>query len=485
MSLKEKTISGFFWSAVDNFSNQGIQFIVGVILARLLGPREFGLIGMITIFIALSRTFINSGFSSALIQKKNCTQTDYSTVFYYNLAIGLVLFLLLYFSAGLISDFFGEPELKWLIRVLGIELILGSATLIQGTTIVKRIDFKLQAKIVVISGVLSGIIGIVMAYTGFGVWSLVARSLSGTLFRSLFLWFWNRWCPSWVFSVKSFKELFGFGSKILASRLIDTAYNNIYYLIIGKYFSAQELGFYSRAQSFASLPSKNLNSIMSRVTYPVLSQMQDNDEFLREGYKRMIKNIMFISLILMAILAAVAEPMVISFIGEKWRTSIIYLQLLCFPGMLYPLHALNLNMLNVKGRSDLFLKLEIIKKIMVVPFVVIGVLYGIKIMILGMWINSLIAYYLNSYYSGRLINYSFKEQVTDIFPSFLLALTVGFFVYIIGSLVPATYPVKLTFQLVTSVILVLGFSEILKFKPYLEMKNIVKTKLITAFNEKR
>jgi len=485
MTLKEKTISGIFWSSIKSFSNQGIQFVVGIVLARLLTPREFGLIGMITVFIAISQTFINSGFSSALIRKKNCTQADYSTVFYFNILIGALLFLLLYVLAGPISDFYNEPQLKWLVRVLALDLIIGSITLIQGTTLVKRIDFKLQAKIVVISSILSGIIGIVMAYTGFGVWSLVARSLSGSVFRSVLLWIWNRWYPSLIFSSRSFKELFGFGSKLLVSSLIDTLYNNIYFFIIGKYFAAQELGFYSRAKSFTNLPSKNLNTIMSRVTYPVLSQMQDDKERLKAGYKKMIKNIMFISLVLMAILAAVAEPMVITFIGEKWRPSIIYLQLLCFPGMFYPLHSLNLNMLNVKGRSDLFLKLEIIKKILVIPFIIIGIFYGIKVMILGMWINTIIAYYLNSYYSGKLIDLSIREQIKDIFPSFILAIIVGGVVFASGSLITAGYGTELFVQLVLSVVLVFGISELFKIEPYLDIKNIIRTKLITVYNVRK
>lgn len=481
MSLKERTISGLFWSAIDSFANQSVQFIIGVILARLITPREFGLIGMITIFIAISQTFINSGFSTALIRKKDCTQTDYSTVFYYNLAMGLLFYIILFISAGTISNFFNEPELRWLIRVLGLDLIIRSVTLIQGTTLSKRIDFKLHAKIAVTSSILSGVVGIAMAFTGCGVWSLIARYLTGSFFSSIFLWLWVRWQPSCIFSMNSFKELFGFGSKILASRLIDTVYSNIYYLVIGKYFAASELGYFTRAQSFNDLPSKNLNSIMSRVTYPVLAQMQDNKEHLKAGYKKMIKNIMFISLILMVGMAAVAEPMVITLIGEKWRQSIIYFQLLCFPAMLYPLHALNLNMLNVQGRSDLFLKLEIVKKVLAVPVLIVGIIWGIKIMILGMWIDAIIAYYLNSYYSGKLIKYPLREQLIDIMPSFILAITMGFVVFVAGWFLPLGYAVKLIIQIALGAVIVFGISEILKFDAYLDIKNIVKAKIIAVY----
>lgn len=477
MTLKQKTINGLIWSFIDNFSSQGILFIVGIVLARLLAPKEFGLIGMITIFIAISNSFINSGFSQALIRKKGCTETDYSTVFYFNLIVGVLFFGILFISAPAISRFFDEPQLIPLVRVLAGVLVIDALSMIQRTTLTKRIDFKLQTKVSVISSSVSGGIGVAMAFYGFGVWSLVAKTLSQQAINSLLLWTWNRWRPLWVFSIQSFKELFSFGSKLLISGLIDTAYQNIYYLIIGKYFSAVELGFYTRAQGFKNLPAQNINGIMSRVTYPVLAQMQDDKVRLKAAYKKMIKTVMFISFILMAGMAASAEPMVIALIGEQWRPSIIYLQLLTFPGVMYPLHALNLNMLNVLGRSDLFLKLEIIKKLIVIPTIVIGVFLGIKIMIMGMWVNTLIAYYLNSYYSGKFINYSIKEQVLDILPSLFLALGMGAIVFIAGEFIAASYVVKFILQIALGAAITLLSSELLKFEPYIYIKEIVFDKL--------
>jgi len=484
-SLKQKTISGVLWSAVDSFSAQGITFLVGIVLARLLTPKEFGLIGMITIFIALSQSFIDSGFSSALIRKKNCTETDYSTVFYFNLITGIFLFGVLFFSAPFISNFFKEPQLKNLVQVLATVLIINSLTIIQRTTLTKRIDFKLQTKISVISSVFSGIVGITMAYNGFGVWSLAFKTISQQGMNSFLLWVWNRWRPMLVFSMQSFRELFSFGSKLLLSGLIDTAYRNIYYLVIGKYFSAQELGFYTRAQMFNDFPSKNLNSIMSRVTYPVLAQLQDEPVKLKAGYKRMIKSVMFVSMILMAGLAAIAEPLVITLIGEKWRPSIIYLQLLTFVGMMYPLHALNLNMLQVQGRSDLFLRLEIIKKLLAIPTIIIGIIWGIQIMIIGMWVNTLIAYYLNSYWTGRFIKYPMREQVADIMPGFLLAVFVGFLVYLIGWLIPVGHLLKLIIQIITGGLLTIAFSEFFKFDAYMELRNIASVQLTALRNARK
>lgn len=483
MSLKQKTVSGLLWSFIDQFANLGVSFLTGIILARLLSPREFGLIGMITVFIAVSESFINSGFSSALIRKKDCTDTDYSTVFYFNLAAGVLFFLMLYLAAPAIAGFFDEPALQLIVQVLGLILIIDSFTLIQRTILTKRVDFKLQARISIISSVISGIIAIFMAYQGFGVWSLVVQRLTKQGLNSLMLWLWNRWKPLFVFSTQSFKELFGFGSKLLLSGLIDTLYRNIYYLVIGKYFSAVELGYYTRADEFNRIPSQQLNAIIGRVSYPVLASMQDDKPRLKNNYQKLIRSTMFITFVLMLGMAAVAEPMIITLIGEKWRPSIIYLQMLSFVGMMYPLHALNLNMLQVSGRSDLFLKLEIIKKILAVPIIVIGIFFGIKMMIAGMMVNTLIAYYLNSYWSGRFIGYSFKEQVGDILPSFGLALLMAVGVFVIGLILPFNYLWLLIIQTLAGATFILVFCELTRFTDYLFVKELVLEKITSIRNK--
>jgi O-antigen/teichoic acid export membrane protein len=483
-NIKQKTINGILWSSIDNFANLGIAFIIGLVLARLLSPTDFGLIGMVTIFIAISTTFVNSGFSQALIKKKDCTQIDYSTVFYFNLTMGIFLYLILFFTAPFIASYFNESQLLEIVRVLSLVLIIDSLTIIQRTTLTKRVDFRLQTKISLIASIISGIISITLAFKGFGVWSLVAKTLIQQSANSILLWAYNRWRPLLVFSKQSFKELFGFGSKLLLSALIGTIYQNIYYLIIGKYFSVQELGFFTRAQQFKELPSSNINGIVSRVSYPVLAELQDDKIRLKSGYKKIIKNTMFITFILMIGMAAVAEPMIITLIGEKWRTSIIYLQLLCFVGMLYPLHSLNLNMLNVQGRSDLFLRLEIIKKIIAIPTIVIGVIWGIKIMILGMMFNSLLAYYLNSYWSGKFINYPMKEQIKDIIPSLAIAIIVGILTYTIGLILDLSPLFILIIQIFTGGLLVLIICELFKVEEYFEIKKILLSNIIKIRNGK-
>jgi O-antigen/teichoic acid export membrane protein len=478
MSLKQKTVSGLLWSFIDSIAGQGITFIVGIILARILSPKEFGLIGMLAIFIAISQSFIDSGFRQALIRKQDCTEKDYSTVFYFNIAVGLLSYLLLYGSSNYIANFFNEPILKELIIVLALGLVINSFSIIQSTLLMKIINFKLQAKISVIASIFSGIISIYMAYTEWGVWSLVALTLSRYTITSLLLWFWSKWKPIWYFSKKSFKELFSFGSKLLISGLIDTIYRNVYFLVIGKYFSAVELGYYTQADQFQSLPSTNLQGIIGRVSYPVLTTIQDDIPRLKEAYKKIIKSTMLITFVLMFGMAAIARPMILTLIGDKWEPCVIYLQMLCFVGMFYPLHALNLNMLQVQGRSDLFLRLEIIKKALAVPIIIIGVIWGIKTMILGLLSSTLIAYYLNSYWSGRLIGYSFMEQVKDITPSFLLASIMSSIVFAEGLFIQLPSLPLLSIQLITGALLTFCLCEIFHFKDYLYIKEIVKEKML-------
>jgi O-antigen/teichoic acid export membrane protein len=296
-------------------------------------------------------------------------------VFYFNLAVSIFFYFLLFFAAEPISHFYNEPQLKLIVQVTGIGLIINAFGIVQRARLIKRIDFKLQTRITIIASIVSGIIGIIMAFRGYGVWSLVTKSLTGFVLTSFLLWLWNRWKPDFMFSLNSFKEMFSFGYKLLLSGLIDTLYRNIYLLIIGKYFSATELGFYSRADQFNSLPSSNITAIIQRVSYPVLSEIQDDIPKLKAAYQKMIKSTMLITFLLMFGLAAVAKPMIIVLIGGKWLPSVIYLQLLCFVGMFYPLHAINLNMLNVLGRSDLFLKIEMIKKILAIPVIIVDCIF--------------------------------------------------------------------------------------------------------------
>lgn len=328
MSLKKLAIDAVIWNSIGNFATLGIEFIVGIVLARLLTPREFGLIATIMVVINISQLFINSGFSQAIIRKSDCTQIDYSTVFFFNLATGILLFLILLIVAGPISTFFNNPELKRLIQFLGFVLIIGSFSLIQQAKLIRRIDFKLQTKISLTASVLSGAIAIALAFKGFGVWSLVVKTLANQGFTTILLWFFNPWKPDLIFNLESFRELFGFGSKLLISGLIGTILSNIYYAVIAKYYSAADLGYYSRAELFKNLPSQNATSIVTSVSFPVLSKVQDNRELFLEGSRKIITTTFFIMSILMFGLAAISDSLIITLIGNQWKQSVIYLQML-------------------------------------------------------------------------------------------------------------------------------------------------------------
>ena len=470
-SLKNKTITGLFWSFSDLISKQGINFLIQVILARLLFPKDFGIIGMITVFIAISQSFIDSGFSTALIREKKVSQEDYSTVFYFNLVMASVMYIILFFSADAISSFFNEPQLVAILRVLALILIINSFGLIQRTMLVKKIDFKTQTRINVISSITSGIIGIAFAYLGYGVWSLVIRMLSMQFILSLLLCLSNKWIPSLVFKMDSFKRLFGFGWKLLVSGLIDTLYKNIYYVIIGKLFSAIELGYYTNAQKLRDTASQSITTSVQRVSYPVLSSINGENERLRLGYKKILKNSVFITFPIMIGLAVIANPFINLLFGTKWVASIPYFQVLCFAGMLLPLHAINLNILKVKGRSDLFLGLEIIKK--VVGVTSIGIVLFLKLGIMGLlWttvLNSYIAYFINSYFSAELLSYSTKEQIKDIMPIFVASVLMGIIVYFSGTVLPDNYFIKLVVQIFIGVVTYIGISRIAKIE---ELKTV-------------
>ena len=471
VSLKNKTVKGASWSFIDSIAGQGITFLVGLVLARLLTPEEYGLIGIIMIFIAVFNSIVDSGFSNALIRKNDAKYIDYNTVFISNLVLSVVLFGVLYISAPAISNFFNQPQLIPLLRVMGSIVIINAFAIIQRTILVKQVDFKTQTKVSLISSITSGVVGIGMAVGGLGVWSLVGQQISRQFLNSAFLWIYSRWYPKLQFSIQSFKELFTFGWKLLVSSLIDTIWKEIYQVIIGKCYSPVALGQYTRAQQFASICSSNLTTVVQRVSFPVLTSVQDDKERLKNGYKRIIKVTMLITFVLMLGLAAVAKPLVISLIGEQWLPCVPFLQIICLQMMLYPLHSLNLNMLQVQGRSDLFLKLEIIKKIIAIGPLLLGIFVNIYWMLGGSVLTGFIAYYLNAYYSGPFLNYSIKEQVKDILPSFGVAVAMAVPVFAM-SFIQLNPFILLPLQIVAGAIISISICEVTKLPEYLEIKGI-------------
>ena len=471
-SLKKKTVRGTFWSAVDNVANQGVTFLVGLVLARLLTPHEYGLIGYIMILVAVFNSIVDSGFSNALIRKKDAGETDYSTAFIFNLAVSLVLMAAMVLVAGPFSLFFKEPQLVPLVRVMSVIVVINALALIQRTRLVKSVDFKTQTKASLISSVSSGAVGLAMAFGGLGVWSLVGQQISRQFINTVCLWILNRWKPTWKFSWSSFRELFGFGWKLLVSGLIDTVWKEIYQLVIGKFYSTSTLGQYTRGKQFSDIFSSNMTSIVQRVSYPVLSSIQDERERMKEGYRKIIRTTMLASFVLLFGLSAVAESLLTVLIGPQWKEAAHYLQIICFAASLYPLHAINLNMLQVQGRSDLFLKLEIVKKIIAVGPLLLGIFIDIDWMLWGSLATSIIAYFLNARYSGTLIGYPIRAQIKDILPSFGVAAAMAACVWPL-SLLNLQSIWMLLVQLCTGAAVTIGLCEALRLPEYAEIKDTV------------
>ncbi len=422
--LKKKTVSGVLWSFAGQFSVQGIQFLVSIVLARLLSPDDYGMIGMLAIFLAISQVFIDGGFSSALIQRKECDDTTYSTVFYINVGISIICYGILFVAAPFIASFYGQPILKDIARVSSLSLIIGALSATNTVQLTKRIDFKTQSKINVLSAILSGITGIVMAYSGFGVWALVAQSVSLALFKLIMTVMSVRWFPSLVFSGTIFKELFSFGSKLVVVSLISSVYTNIRSLIIGKRFSPADLGQYTTANKFATMAGTSLSGVLYNVSFPVLSKVQDDDAVLLDAYKRFLSVSAFAIFPLMMLLAGIAEPLIRFLVTDKWLECVPFLQILCFGWMYDCLTKINLNLLYVKGRSDLVLRLEIVKKTIAFTILFASCFLGIIGICVGAAIYDFIAFFCNTYYTKRLLGYGFKEQFLQTLPYLLLSLMV-------------------------------------------------------------
>jgi len=454
-SLKKKSINGLLWSFLDLVANQGIQFIIQIVLARLLLPEHFGIIGMIIVFIALSTSIVDSGFSQALIRDQNTSQEDYSTVFHFNLFMAIAMYFVLFILANPISSFYGEPQLINIIRVLSIVLVINSFGMIQRTILIKNVDFKTITKTSVIAALISGSITIIMAFLGFGIWSLIVNIILLQFIQTLLLWFFNRWIPSLTFKMQSFKKYFKFGYKLLLSGLLDTFYNNLFFVIIGRVHSTVQLGYYANAVKFSDASAQSISAVVQRVSYPVLSSIQGDEKQLKSGFRKIIKTAAFINFPLMIGLAAVATPLFSILLGDKWLPSVIYFQLLCFAGMLYPIHAINLNILQVKGRSDLFLLIEIIKCFILTILIGLSLLFelGIIGLVVAAVLNSYISLFINIYFSSREIAYSAFEQIKDILPVFILSIVMGIIVNLVEYILPGNQFIRMLAQISIGVVL--------------------------------
>lgn len=474
-SLKGKAVKGVLWNAVNTYANQGLTFVIGIVLARLLSPSDYGLVGMTGIFFAISRVFIDSGFGSALVQKKNRSEDDYCTVFYVNLTASIFFYILLFLIAPYIADFFEQPLLRDLTRVSAITLIINALVSTSRNKLYVAVDFKTTTKVSVTTTIVAGVIALYCAYSGYGVWTFVIQGLVSAVVSALLVFYFVKWIPKRKFSVASFKSLFGYGSKILVASLISVIYDNIYNFIIGKKFSAASLGFYTRANQYASFAGSTTASILQSVAFPILSEVQDDLPRLLKAYQRYIKMVAFFVFPFLMLLCGVAKPFVVFLITEKWLPCVVFLQILCFAFIWDGIVRINLNLLYVTGRSDLVLKMEVMKKSIAFTILFIAVFFGVIGMCVGRVVYSLIAFYMNTYYTKKILNYGFRMQVKEIAPSFLISASMMAIALLISHYI--TTPVlSLALSLTICPVYYLSISYLFKISSLFELRDIIKSR---------
>lgn len=418
-TIRGAAARGMAWVLLEKFGLQALQFGLSIVMARLLAPSDYGVIGMLAIFLAISSMFIDSGFGAALIQKKDRTEVDYATVFYFNLIVASSFYVVLFFAAPWIARFYNMPILTNICRVVALGLPLGALCSVHRSRLTIQLNFKLQTLISLISLIMTGPLGVFLAYRGYGVWALVWQGFAGSIVSIVLLWSLTRWHPMLAFSIESFRRFFSFGWKHLCSSLINCVYGNLYTLVIGKAFGATDIGYYTRANGYAQLPVATVTDTVVRVNFPILAQLQDDREKLLAAYRRLLQIPMFFLVPISFGLAVTAEPLVTIMIGEKWLPCVPLLQVLCFGAIFNPLTFINLNLLYVKGRTDCVLKLELIKKPIAFAIVLGMIPLGMFWMCVGKAAYDIIAFMFNCYYTKKILNYGLFRQVKEILPTVL------------------------------------------------------------------
>ncbi|MGI6426258.1 MAG: lipopolysaccharide biosynthesis protein [Natronincolaceae bacterium] len=462
---KSSVLSSLFWKFMERGGSQGIQFVMQIILARLLFPEDYGIIALVTIFISLASVFVQSGLNTALIQKKNADEVDFSSVFYLNLSLAVLFYTLLFFASPSIANFYRQPELKLVLRVLSLTLFFGAFNSIQISFVARNMLFKKQFFSTLGAVFVSGIVGITAAYRGLGVWALVIQQLTRQAMLILLLWHLVKWRPHLVFSIKRAKVLFSYGWKLLASGLLNTIYMDIRTLIIGRIHSPAALGFYNRGKQFPQVIVSNIDGSIQTVMLPTLSSQQENKNRVKDMVRRSIITSSFIMFPMMAGLAVVAEPMVRILLTEKWMKAVPFIQIFCISYSLMPIHTANLQAIQAVGRSDIFLKLEIIKKIYGLVLLAISVPFGIYAMAWSSVLSGVVSSFVNAHPNKELLDYSYKEQWRDIMPSLSIALVMGVIVYLINFLNIAAWQI-LILQIITGAVLYFGFAKMFAIESF-------------------
>lgn len=421
MSLRGQAIGGIIWTVADTFVLRGLSFFATIILARWLGPEEFGLVGMISVFIAIGTSLTDSGLSASLIRTKNANEEDFSTVFILNLWLSFLVYVILFFAAPWIADFFDQPVLVDIVRVYCLSFVISAFSAVQLARLNAQLKFKKIAKLNIPGTIIGVAVGLILGYLGYGAWSIVAMYLTTQFVQSISLWLSSSWRPTLRYTRNRAKYHYGFGYKLMLSSLIDVVFKNIYNVLIGKFYSLQTLGYYERSKTFNNYPVTILTSVVSKVTYPLLANIQGDKERISSVYRKILRMTFFLTAPMMLIASAIAEPLFKLVLGDEWMAGVPFFQILCLSSMFYPIQAFNLNVFKVYGRSDLFLKLEIIKKSVIVICILITFNFGVYGLVWSSVITSYIALLINTHYSADLIGYSGKQQFREMLPTFLMS----------------------------------------------------------------
>lgn len=475
MSLKKQAINGAIWTYAQQFGTQIISFAVSIFLARILLPEEFGLIGMIAIFMGIGNTLFDGGMTSSLIRCDNLEDSDYSTVFIFNLLVSIGVYCIIFFAAPFIADFYKQPALTSITRIYSLSFVFSAFGSVQNTILTKSMNFKKQALLTVPALLISSLVALIMAMKDYGVWSLVGMTIVNAFLLSCILWISSSWKPSLVFSKYKFKEHFNYGYKLTLSGVLDIVFTNIYQILIGRFFTASVVGYYTRANQLMMMPVGNVSTALNKVAFPLFAQLQNDEERLRNAYKRIMLLVLFIINPIIILMLVLAKPLTVFLFTEKWLPMIPIFQVICLSGLLYPLHLYNLLILQVKGRSDLFLKLEVIKKILLTIVIFVSFYFGLYGLLWGQLIFSILALFINTYFAGKMINYSTKRQLLDMLPLFLIVIFVGISIYILDVNLFNNLMIfsRLMSGTVTGLLLYLGLSYLLKINSLLEIKNII------------
>ncbi len=478
-NLKKRTTVAIVWNFADQIARRGIGLLVTILLARFLVPEDFGLMAMMAVFLTLASQLMESGFKETLIRMQSATEVDFNTAFYANIVVGLISYGILFTIAPFVADFYEEPRLIDLIRVAGLVVIINSFQVIQIAVLNRDLNFKAQLKATLPAAIISGLIAVAMAYEGYGIWALIAQMLILAILITLFLWLMKLWRPKWIFSYSSIKKMFGFSSYLLLDGISSIIFINMYVVVIAKYFSVAIAGYYFLAEKIKNLVLTQLLASIQKVTYPALSKLQDDPDRLKSGYRKVIAVTTFLLFPVMVLLAALAEPLFRFFLTEKWLPAVIYLQLMSIASILHPVHAINLNILKVTGRSDLVLYLGFFKKFMMLLIFVISFRFGVIGILIGQIISSILTYIPNSYFSAKLINYPVKEQLADFVPGLVLSVLIATFVYALVTFSSLPDIIELFAFGAIFVILYLLGAHFLKLNAYILIKQMLSERLKT------